>query len=171
MSKTRKDRKMSALPYRKGVGAVLLNSQGQVFVAKRIDTPGEAWQMPQGGVDKGEKPRKAVVRELLEEIGTDKVEFIAKSNDWITYDLPDHLVGKVWKGRYRGQKQRWFLMRFVGNDGDIDLNSSGHPEFDAWQWVDFQTLPDIIVPFKRKLYEEIVGEFRDLAVPVDSDPR
>ncbi|MCP5367629.1 MAG: RNA pyrophosphohydrolase [Hyphomicrobiales bacterium] len=166
MSHSSNTRKPSKLPYRKGVGAVLINGDGKVFVAKRIDTPGEAWQMPQGGLDDGEKPRKAVIRELREEIGTDKVEIIAKSRTWIKYDLPDHLLGRVWKGRYRGQKQRWFLMRFLGEDGDIDLDASSHPEFDAWRWVDFHALPDLIVPFKRQLYEDIVQEFSDAVLPL-----
>lgn len=156
----------SGLPYRKGVGVVLLDARGLVFVARRIDTPG-AWQLPQGGVDQGEKPRQAALRELEEEIGTNKAEIIAKSADWLSYDLPAHLVGKVWKGRYRGQSQRWFLMRFTGTDADIDLAASGHPEFDAWRWAPIGELPSLIVPFKRPLYEQLVAEFTPLAVPLE----
>ncbi|MEE8393832.1 MAG: RNA pyrophosphohydrolase [Rhodospirillales bacterium] len=152
------------LPYRRGVGAVLFNPSGRVLVGKRIDMVSEYWQMPQGGIDKGEKPRQAVMRELAEEIGTEKVEIIAKSSGWYAYDLPDDLVGRLWKGKYRGQKQRWFALRFLGLDGDIDLNASGHPEFSEWKWVEFDSLPSIIIPFKRRIYEKIVIEFRHLAV-------
>jgi putative (di)nucleoside polyphosphate hydrolase len=156
------------LPYRQGVGAVLFNSAGLVFVARRIDTPGDAWQLPQGGVDEGEKPRHAVVRELAEEIGTDKVEILAKSRCWYTYELPDHLLGRVWGGRYRGQRQRWFALRYLGSDADIDLAAHRHPEFDAWRWVAITSLPDLAVSFKRTLYLELVAEFRHLAVAIDA---
>ena len=151
------------LPYRKGVGAMLFDTSGRVFVARRIDTQGDAWQLPQGGVDGSEKPRRAVLRELGEEIGTDNAEIIAKSSRWFRYDLPDHLVGKVWGGKYRGQKQRWFALRFLGTDADIDLESHGHPEFDAWRWVEVGDLPALAVPFKRPLYEALVAEFGPLA--------
>lgn len=153
------------LPYRRGVGAVLFNGDGLVFVARRIDTPGDAWQLPQGGVDDGEKPRQAVLRELAEEIGTDKAEVLAKSRCWHTYELPEHLLGKVWGGRYRGQRQRWFALRFLGRDADIDLAAHEHPEFDAWRWVPITALPDMAVSFKRGLYLELVAEFQHLAVP------
>lgn len=155
----------ASLPYRKGVGAVLLNLQGKVFVARRNDVSGDHWQMPQGGIDKGEKPRQAVLRELAEEIGTERCEIIAKSAGWVCYDLPDDLLGKAWKGRYRGQKQRWFVLRFTGEDRDIDLEASGHAEFSDWKWVDIEELTELIVPFKRKAYESIVAEFRHLALP------
>jgi len=151
------------LPYRLGVGAVLLNAHGHVFVAKRIDTPGDAWQMPQGGIDAGEDPRTAVMRELEEEIGTCNAEVIGESEAWLTYDLPKDVRKKVWKGRYRGQKQKWYALRFCGQDADIDLNTHKHPEFSAWRWVDMRQLPDLIVPFKRALYQEIVDSFIDLA--------
>lgn len=150
--------------YRLGVGALLLNNQNQVFVAQRIDTPG-AWQMPQGGIDKGEDPRKTVMRELGEEIGTNHAEIIAETTDWLIYDLPDELRNNVWGGKYRGQKQKWFALRFTGTDADIDLSADDHPEFDTWRWVEIGQLTDLIVPFKRLLYENIVDEFRYLAKP------
>ena len=150
------------LPYRLGVGAVLLNAGGQVFVAERIDTPG-AWQMPQGGIDADEDPRAAVVRELEEEIGTSNAEIISETEDWLTYDLPKEVRKKVWKGRFRGQKQMWYAMRFKGEDSDIDLTADKHPEFSKWRWVDMVDLPDLIVPFKRDLYVDIVKSFIHLA--------
>ncbi len=149
-------------PYRKGVGAVLINAEGQVFVARRIDTPGEAWQLPQGGIDEGETPRQAVLRELAEEIGTDKAEIIAESADWLRYDLPGELADTVWGGRYRGQMQKWFALRFTGAEEDIDLEASRRPEFTDWKWAALEDLPRLIVPFKRALYEDIVAEFRHL---------
>lgn len=155
--------KKSDLPYRLGVGAVLLNADGLVLVAKRIDTPGDAWQLPQGGIDGDEDPRTAVMRELEEEIGTNNAEVIAESEGWLTYDLPKELRKKVWKGRYRGQKQKWYAMRFLGQDADINLEAHKHPEFSEWQWMDMLLLPDRIVPFKRDLYLDIVSSFRHLA--------
>ncbi len=137
---------------------MLLNQTNHVFVAKRIDMVAEAWQMPQGGVDEGEDLREAALRELEEEIGTDKVSFIAESHEWLHYDLPDELIGKLWKGKYRGQTQKWFLMRFTGSDDDINIETE-HPEFSEWKWVDPSRLPFLIVPFKKKLYEEVLAEF------------
>ena len=159
------------LPYRKGVGAVLFDARGRVFVARRIDTPGDAWQLPQGGIDGGEKPRRAVLRDLGEEIGTSNAEIIAKSAEWFRYDLPDHLVGKVWGGKYRGQKQRWFALRFLGTDADIKLDAHGHPEFDAWCWTEISTLPALAVPFKKPLYESLVAEFGSLAEAIASNSK
>ena len=149
-------------PYRPCVGIMLLNVDGHVFVAQRIDQQVEAWQMPQGGIDDGEAPATAALRELAEEIGTDKAEILAESPDWIPYDLPEKLADKVWKGRYRGQTQKWFAMRFTGADSDIDINTK-HPEFDAWRWAAMDDLPSLIVPFKRAVYEQVVGMFRHLA--------
>lgn len=150
------------LPHRRGVGALLFNAAGHVLVGRRIDTS-NAWQFPQGGINKGERPRVAVLRELTEEIGTDRAEIVAKSVHWYTYDLPEELLGHVWSGKYRGQKQRWFALRFTGHDEDIDLNASGHPEFDSWRWVPLATTPEFAVPFKRRLYEELVVEFTPVA--------
>ncbi len=152
------------LPYRPCVGMLLLNAEDRVFVGRRIDTAKEGdniWQMPQGGIDEGESPAAAARRELREEIGTDKAEIIAESRQWLHYDLPSHLLGKVWKGRYRGQKQRWFALRFLGCDSDIDLDTR-HPEFDAWQWVELDDLPGLVIPFKRDTYRAVVSEFREL---------
>lgn len=155
----------TTLPYRPCVGVTLFNQQGLVFVARRIDTEMEAWQMPQGGIDEGEEPRVTALRELEEEIGTNKAEIIGESRTWLTYDLPPELVGKVWKGRYRGQTQKWFAMRFLGDDRDINLETA-HPEFCAWKWERLERLPNLIVPFKRKIYQDIVSEFAHLAQPI-----
>lgn len=154
--------KKKDLPYRLGVGVVLLNAEGHVFVAQRIDTPG-AWQLPQGGIDKNEDPVLAVMRELEEEIGTNNAKIIAETDGWLTYDLPKDVRKKVWKGKYRGQKQKWYAMRFLGQDDDIDLEADKHPEFSEWRWTGMLGLPDLIVPFKRDLYVEIVDSFKHLA--------
>lgn len=152
------------LPYRLGVGMMLLNDAGQVFVAKRLDQLVEAWQMPQGGIDDGEDERSACMRELMEEVGTDRATILAESADYYAYDLPDDLVPIIWKGKYRGQKQRWFALRLNGDDSLIDIRANAHPEFSEWQWVNMEELPGVIVPFKRELYEALVKEFRYLAV-------
>ena len=154
------------LRYRPAVGIMLLNRAGGVFVARRIDMPPTmpAWQMPQGGIDRGENPRQAAFRELREEIGTDKAEILAESRTWLTYDLPVELAGNIWGGRYCGQRQKWFVMRFTGSDDDIDL-ATEHPEFDAWQWVAPIQLPELIVPFKRQLYIDVLSEFREHCAP------
>ena len=158
---------ISALPYRQGVGLMLFNTQGLVFTAKRIDTEADAWQMPQGGIDEGETPRQAVFREMKEEIGTDNAEILGETADWLRYDLPAELVGKVWKGRFRGQAQKWFALRYLGRDCDIDIRTE-HPEFCDWRWARFDQLLAQIVPFKRALYRTLVAEFtpiaRDLAI-------
>jgi putative (di)nucleoside polyphosphate hydrolase len=148
--------------YRPCVGVMLFNEDGLVFVGRRIDMTVEAWQMPQGGIDAGESPWQAARRELLEEIGTDKAERLAETTDWLNYDLPEHLIGKMWKGRYRGQTQKWFAGRFTGTDDDIDL-ATEHPEFDAWKWVPAAALPNLIVAFKRPLYEALVAELAPAA--------
>ena len=149
---------MEHLPYRAGVGIMLLNSNNHVFVGKRIDSTSEAWQMPQGGIDDGEDAQTAALREMLEETGTDKAKIIAESKDWHNYDLPEHLIPKLWGGNFRGQRQKWFCLRFLGNDADINI-ATHHPEFCQWQWTEMENLPNIIVPFKRQLYQKIVDEF------------
>jgi putative (di)nucleoside polyphosphate hydrolase len=147
--------------YRPAVGIMLLNAANEVFVARRIDMAEEAWQMPQGGIDKGEEPRAAAFRELKEEIGTDSAEVVGESRDWLRYDLPADLIGKVWGGRYRGQRQKWFAMRFTGRDSEIDL-ATEHPEFNGWKWAPADQLPGLIVPFKRQLYRDVLKEFAPL---------
>jgi putative (di)nucleoside polyphosphate hydrolase len=146
----------SDLPYRPCVGIMLFNRDGKVFVGKRIDQTVEGWQMPQGGIDKGESPKQAVLRELKEEVGTDKAEIISEMEDWVTYDLPEHLIGVAFHGKYRGQKQKWFALRFTGEDRDIDLTSY-EPEFSAFKWVDLKALPGLIVPFKRDTYKVVIA--------------
>lgn len=150
------------LPYRPGVGVVLIDARGRIFAAQRKDSPSAAWQMPQGGIDEGEKPRKAALRELWEETGVtrDLVEFVARTKGWISYDLPPELLGHVWGGRFRGQRQKWFLFRYRGRDEQIDL-ATEHPEFSEWKWVTAAEMLAAIVPFKRALYEEVVAQFRD----------
>lgn len=147
------------LPYRPCVGVLLFNEDGLVFVAQRIDTPG-AWQMPQGGIDKGETPEAAALRELEEETGTNRAEIVAETPNWISYDLPEDLIGKVWKGRFRGQKQKWFAMQFTGTDADIGIQNVVKPEFDDWRWVTIDEVVELIVPFKRQVYEQVVAAFR-----------
>ena len=148
----------SDLPYRPGVGMMVLSPEGLVFVARRIDMPSEAWQMPQGGIDEGETPEQAAIREFREEVGTDKVEIIAESERWLSYDLPEELLPRLWGGRFRGQNQKWFVVRFTGTDDDINI-ATENPEFLDWKWVELETIPDLIVPFKRRLYEDLVAEF------------
>jgi putative (di)nucleoside polyphosphate hydrolase len=152
---------MTDLPYRPAAGVMLLNSEGKVFVAQRLDSSLEAWQMPQGGLDEGEDPHAGALRELEEETGIrpSLVEIIARCPTELTYDLPDNLVGKLWKGRWRGQRQTWFLCRFTGRDDDIDIVTA-EPEFRAWKWAEPETLPAMIVPFKKKLYEDVLAAFR-----------
>ena len=149
----------SVLPYRPGVGMMLFNGEGRVFVAKRIDTLSEAWQMPQGGIDAGEDARVAALRELGEETGipADAVTILGESRGWVRYDLPEHLVPKLWGGRFRGQEQKWFALRLNGPDTLINI-ATAHPEFCEWRWAELQELPNIIVPFKRDMYQALVDE-------------
>lgn len=151
---------IDALPYRPCVGVMLANKDGLIFAGTRIDTP-DAWQMPQGGIDEGEEPREAALRELWEETGVDPALAVieAQTEDWLTYDLPPELLGRVWKGRYRGQKQLWFLMRFNGSDDQIDI-ATEHPEFSKWDWLTPDALIEHIVPFKRDIYRQIIETFR-----------
>jgi putative (di)nucleoside polyphosphate hydrolase len=151
----------SDLPYRPCVGIMLLNASGEVFVGKRIDQTVEGWQMPQGGIDAGETPRDAALRELQEEVGTGKAEIIGEMDDWLTYDLPAHLVGVAFHGRYRGQRQKWFALRFTGADSDIDLHTH-EPEFAEWKWVPRADLPNLIVPFKRDTYAAVIKAFAEI---------
>ena len=153
---------IARLPYRRGVGIMLLDARARVFAGRRIDTSSEAWQMPQGGIDAGESPLDAAWREMEEEIGTRAAELVAESRGWFRYDLPTELVPYVWKGRFRGQEQKWFAFRFTGTDGDINI-ATGHPEFSEWRWVEMAELAQLIVPFKRPLYEALVEEFSWLA--------
>ena len=163
---------MSDLPYRPNVGAVLFNHEGRVLVARRAPQPGRgetgsgAWQLPQGGMDEGESPRAAILRELSEEIGTDRAEILAEHDDWLHYDLPEHLVGQVWGGKWRGQRQRWFALRFTGHDSDIRLDADAHQEFDAWRWAALEELPGLAVAFKRPIYETLVQSFGRFAAPL-----
>jgi len=153
------------LPYRPCVGVMLVNESGKVFVGKRIDNQeGDAWQMPQGGMDDGEDVIEAGLRELAEETGVtaELATLIARSQEELLYDLPPELLGKLWRGRFRGQRQSWLLMRFTGTDEQIDLEAHEPPEFCAWKWVDPEQLPDLIVPFKKRVYRAVLDEFREL---------
>ena len=155
--------------YRPCVGVMLFNRHGLVFAGRRRDIGVEAWQMPQGGIDAGETPRHAALRELAEEAGTDKVEIVAESEGWLTYEFPDELRNRVWGGRYAGQVQRWYLMRFTGEDSDIDVAASESSEFAAWRWMRLDDLVRGIVAFKRPVYDRIAAEFRT-AIRRASDP-
>ena len=143
------------LPLRLGVGAVVLNNKNKVFVGKRIDNPVDKWQMPQGGVNQGEELIDAMKRELEEETGIRNIQILREVDGWSEYELPKYLLGKIWKGKYRGQKQKWFIVRFLGNDEEINLKTS-KPEFIEWRWLDIENLPGVIVEFKRKVYEDLL---------------
>jgi putative (di)nucleoside polyphosphate hydrolase len=160
----------SALPYRPNVGAVLFNDAGRILVARRADLPNAegaagGWQLPQGGIDDAEDPREAVLRELAEEIGTARAEIIGEHPEWLSYDLPPHLLGKSLGGRFRGQRQRWFALRFLGEDADIRLDHDPHPEFDAWRWADLSELPVLAPDFKRAIYTVLAASFARFAAP------
>lgn len=150
---------IQSLPYRLGVGMMIINNYNQIFVGKRIDTKIEAWQMPQGGIDLGETPSRAVLREMEEEIGSNSGSIVAESKNWYSYDLPKFLIPKLWNGSYKGQKQKWFLIEFTGSDSDINLQTA-HPEFEDWRWVDIDALDSLIIPFKKRLYQAVMLEFK-----------
>lgn len=152
---------ISDLPYRPCAGIMLVNQAGQVFVGQRLDNPdSDAWQMPQGGIDDGETARDAALRELTEETGIEAhlVDIIGETSEELFYDLPDALIGKIWKGKWRGQRQKWFLMRFKGHDDNVNI-ATQHQEFSRWKWAEPEALPDMIVPFKKALYKAVLQEF------------
>ncbi len=161
------------LPYRPCVGLTVLNREGRVFIGRRSDGPEQVdmthvWQMPQGGLDPGEDPYACGLRELAEETNIRSVERLGEIEEWLKYDIPREIVGRAWQGKYRGQTQKWFALRFTGNDSEIDVAhpAGGHePEFVAWRWEPMQNLPDLVVPFKRKTYERVVKEFARFAKP------
>lgn len=157
------DTDIDALPYRPCVGLVILNPAGRIFAGQRVDGMYDAWQMPQGGIDEGESPRQAALREMTEETGIapDMAEIVRESGDWLSYDLPRHLVGRLWKGRYRGQTQRWIALRFHGSDADVNI-ATEEPEFREWAWMAHDELIRCIVPFKRDTYRRVLAEFGDL---------
>ena len=165
------------LPYRRNVGAAVFNREGRVFVGRRrkrrggmAPAAGHEWQMPQGGVDEGENLLEAARRELFEETNISGAALLAEAPDWLSYDLPPEALTGRWKGRYRGQTQKWFAFRFAGEDSQIDIERPGagafEPEFDAWRWAPLETLPDLVIPFKRAVYEAVVVAFKDLARPI-----
>lgn len=173
----RKGRPVADLPYRRCVGVALFDRSGRVFVGRRKAEAGpehvdhaHSWQMPQGGIDPGEEPYAAALRELHEETNVRSVELMAEAPDWYSYDLPPAVIGKAWRGRYRGQTQRWFALRLTGAEEEIDIHSPGQgrhkPEFDAWRWEEFARLPDLVIPFKRPVYERVVEAFGPLARPL-----
>lgn len=147
--------KRNELPLRLGVGIIVLNKENKVFVGKRRDNPTNKWQMPQGGVDHGENLVNAMKRELKEETSIRSIEILKELEGWTEYELPNYLLGKIWRGKYRGQKQKWFIVRFLGKDEEINLKTT-HPEFIEWQWLDIENLPSVIVHFKKKVYEKLL---------------
>ena len=148
------------LPMRDGVGIILLNQDDKVFVGKRRDNPVDKWQMPQGGVNEGEKLIDAMKRELEEETGIKNIKILKEIDGWSEYELPENLLGKIWRGKYRGQKQKWFIVKFIGDEDEINLKTS-KPEFIEWKWLDIENLPGVIVEFKRKVYEDLLPKIRD----------
>ena len=147
------------LPLRTGVGISVINSKNQVFVGKRKDNPFDKWQMPQGGVDPNEPLLVAMKRELEEETSITNIEILKEFNHWLEYELPENLIGKIWGGKYRGQKQKWFIVRFTGEESEININTK-HPEFMEWKWIDMNLLPDLIVNFKRHVYKDVLVELK-----------
>lgn len=152
--------------YRRNVGIMLIGPQGRIFTGQRRDNSADAWQMPQGGIDKGETPRSAALRELEEEVGTSKAQVLRESAGWLNYDLPDEIAQRMWRGRWRGQTQKWFAMRFLGHDSDINI-ATAHPEFQVWRWMSADDMLAAIVPFKRDVYRAVCEEFADLLTGTD----
>ena len=148
------------LPLRIGVGAIVLNEKNQVFVGKRKDNPVDKWQMPQGGVNEGEDLTSAMKRELNEETGIQNIKILNEIDGWFEYELPNYLLGKIWRGKFRGQKQKWFIVKFLGNDEEINLEKD-KPEFIEWKWLDIENLPNVIVDFKKKVYEKLLPKIRN----------
>ena len=148
------------LPLRIGVGAIVLNKKNQVFVGKRKDNPVDKWQMPQGGVNDGEDLTSAMKRELNEETGIENIKILNEIDGWFEYELPNYLLGKIWRGKFRGQKQKWFIVKFLGNDEEINLEKD-KPEFIEWKWLDIEKLPNVIVDFKKKVYEKLLPKIRN----------
>lgn len=161
MSRTLQTINREKLLYRPCVGLALFNKNGQVFVGERIDTPG-AWQMPQGGIDPGETPEQTAMRELAEEVGTQNAEIVQIADKTLLYDLPDKMVNRLWNGKYRGQEQTWVALRFTGQDKDININAYDPPEFTDWQWINIEDTLDLIVPFKRELYIQVIDLFKHI---------
>ena len=149
------------LPLRTSVGIAVLNSENKVFVGKRKDNPFDKWQMPQGGVDPNEPLLKAMQRELLEETSIKNIQVLKELNQWLEYELPENLIGKIWKGKYRGQKQKWFVVKFLGDDSEININTK-NAEFMEWKWIDIDLLPDLIVLFKKHVYEKVLVELKKI---------
>ena len=149
------------MPLRTGVGIAVLNSQNKVFVGKRKDNPFDKWQMPQGGVNPNEPLLQAMQRELLEETSIKNIEVLKEFDQWLEYELPENLIGKIWKGKYRGQKQKWFVVKFLGDDSEININTK-NAEFMEWKWIDIDLLPDLIVLFKKHIYEEVLAELKKI---------
>ena len=154
---------VDTLPFRHGVGMMIINKDGHIFVGKRVESKFEAWQMPQGGILTGETPSRAVFREMKEEIGCDCGNIIAETKKWYSYNIPDFLISKLWSGQFKGQKQKWFLVEFTGSDEDINVHTE-IPEFREWRWVSVGEILDIIVPFKKRLYSAVIKEFEHLLV-------
>ena len=151
---------LNKLPMRQGVGIIVLNENNKVFVGRRKDNPVNKWQMPQGGIDKNEKPLNAMKRELAEETSITKIKVLKEIDNWLEYELPPNLLGKIWKGKYRGQKQKWFIVKFEGKEDEINLNTK-NPEFIEWKWIDYNLLPDVIVSFKKEVYKKLKNEIKN----------
>jgi putative (di)nucleoside polyphosphate hydrolase len=151
---------LNKLPMRQGVGIIVLNENNKVFVGRRKDNPVNKWQMPQGGIDENEKPLNAMKRELAEETSITKIKVLKEIDNWLEYELPPNLLGKIWKGKYRGQKQKWFIVKFIGKEDEINLNTK-NPEFIEWKWIDYNLLPDVIVSFKKEVYKKLKNEIKN----------